>query len=65
MTAVFTLPRRMGLEFKLNQLIKEKAPLSKLADAARAGMEKLAGQDEYIGAPYQYVTITKAGITKA
>ena len=64
-TDVFTLPRRMGLEFKLNQLIKEKAPLSKLADAARAGMEKLAGQDEYLGAPYQYVTITKAGITKA
>ena len=64
-TDVFTLPRRLGLEFKLNQLIKEKAPLSKLAAAARAGMEKLAGQDEYLGAPYQYVTITKAGITKA
>jgi len=27
-------------------------------------MEKLAGQDEYITAPFQYVTITKAGITK-
>ena len=36
-----------------------------LAAAARAGMEKLAGQDEYIGAPFQYVTITKAGITRA
>ena len=64
-TEVFTLPRRMGLEFKLNQLIKEKAPLSKLVEAAKAGMEKLAGQDEYLGAPFQYVTITKAGISKA
>ena len=63
-TDVFTLPRRLGLEFKLNQLIKEKAPLAKLADAAKAGMEKLAGQDESIGAPFHYVTITKAGISK-
>ena len=63
-TEVFTLPRRMGLEFKLNQLIKEKAPLAKLAEAAKAGMEKLAGQDDSIGAPFHYVTITKAGISK-
>ena len=63
-TDVFTLPRRMGLEFKLNQLIKEKAPLAKLAEAAKAGMEKLAGQDDSIGAPFHYVTITQAGISK-
>jgi hypothetical protein len=64
-TDVFTLPRRMGLEFKLHQLIKEKAPVAKLAEAAKAGMEKLAGQDQYVGPPYQYVTITAAGIAKA
>jgi hypothetical protein len=64
-TDVFTLPRRMGLEFKLNQLIKEKAPLAKLAEAAKAGMEKLAGQDKYLGPPYQYVTITQAGMVKS
>ena len=63
-TDVFTLPRRMGLEFKLSQLIKEKAPLAKLAEAAKAGMEKLAGQDDSIGAPFHYVTITQAGISK-
>ncbi len=63
-TEVFTLPRRMGLEFKLNQLLKEKAPLAKLAAAAKAGMEKLAGQDDAIGAPFHYVTISKAGISK-
>ncbi len=64
-TGVFTLPRRLGLEFKLQQLIQEKAPLAKLAAAAKAGMEKLAGRDEAIGAPFHYVTITKAGISKA
>jgi hypothetical protein len=63
-TDVFTLPRRLGLEFKLNQLLKEKAPLAKLAAAAKAGMEKLAGQDDSIGAPFHYVTITQAGISK-
>ena len=63
-TEVFTLPRRLGLEFKLNQLIKEKAPVAKLAEAAKAGMEKLAGQDESIGAPFHYVSITKAGISR-
>jgi hypothetical protein len=64
-TDVFTLPRRLGLEFKLNQLIKEKAPLAQLAEAAKAGMEKLAGRDESIGAPFQYVTITRGGVSKA
>jgi len=63
-TEVFSLPRRMGLEFKLSRLIKEKAPLAKLAEVAKTGMEKLAGQDEYVGAPFHYVTITKAGISK-
>jgi hypothetical protein len=63
-TEVFTLPRRMGLEFKLNQQIKEKAPLAKLAETAKAWMEKLAGQDDSIGAPYTYVTIDKSGISK-
>ncbi|MFZ5449737.1 MAG: hypothetical protein ACOZFS_13990 [Thermodesulfobacteriota bacterium] len=61
-TEVFTLPRRMGLEFKLNELVKKKAPLAQVADAAKAGMEKLASQDQTIGAPYHYITITAKGI---
>ncbi|MGA7577966.1 MAG: hypothetical protein ACLQUW_01515 [Desulfobaccales bacterium] len=64
-TKVFTLPRRLGLEFTLNRLLKEKAPISGLVAAARAGMEKLAAQDEYLGSPYRYVTITGAGISEA
>jgi hypothetical protein len=63
-TDVFSLPRRMGLEFKLSHLIKDRAPLTKLVEAAKAGMEKLAGQDEYVGGPFHYVTITKSGISK-
>lgn len=62
-TEVFTLPRRMGLEFQLSRLIKEKAPLAKLVDTARAGMEKLAARDESLGPPYRYVTVTGAGIS--
>jgi hypothetical protein len=61
-TDVFTLPRRMGLEFKLNELVKKKAPLAQVVDAAKAGMEKLAAQDQTIGSPYRYVTITAQGI---
>ncbi len=63
-TDIFTLPRRMGLEFKLNELVKKKAPLAQVVDAAKAGMEKLAAQDDSIGAPYRYVTITAQGITE-
>jgi hypothetical protein len=64
-TEVFTLPRRLGLEFTLNRLIKEKAPLASLVAAARAGMEKLAARDESLGPPYRYATITGAGISEA
>jgi len=61
-TDIFTLPRRMGLEFKLNDLVKKKAPLAQVVEAAKAGMDKLALQDPAIGAPYHYVTITAKGI---
>jgi hypothetical protein len=61
-TDVYTLPRRMGLEYKLNELIKQKAPLARLVEAAKAGMEKLAAQDSSIGPPYHYATITAQGI---
>jgi hypothetical protein len=59
---VFTLPRRMGLEYKLNDLIQKKAPLAQLVETAKAGMDKLAAQDPTIGPPYHYVTITAQGI---
>jgi hypothetical protein len=61
-TEVFTLPRRMGLEFTLNELVKKKAPLAQMVDAAKSGMAKMAQQDHSIGPPYHYVTITAQGI---
>ena len=63
-TTTFSLPRRLGLEFKLNQLVQQKAPLAQVVEAAKAGMEKLASLDDRIGPPYRYVTITKAGLAK-
>jgi hypothetical protein len=64
-TNIFTLPRRMGLEFSLKQLVESKAPLPKLVDLIKSHMEKLAGLDESIGPPYHYVTITGKGIITA
>ncbi len=61
-TNIFTLPRRMGLEFRLNQLLQQQAPLSRLVEVAKVGLERLAGQDEYIGPPYRFLTITAAGV---
>lgn len=63
-TNIFTLPRRMGLEFKMTQLLAKKAPLAEIAGVAKAAMEKLAGQDEYIGPPFHFLTITAAGVKK-
>jgi 20S proteasome alpha/beta subunit len=63
-TEVFTLPRRMGLEFRLNQLVKSKAPVDSILNLARNGMEALANQDEDIGGPFRYVTITAKGIVQ-
>jgi hypothetical protein len=64
-TNIFTLPRRMGLEFKLNQLVEQQAPLSQIVAAAKTEMEKQAQRDELIGPPYRYLTITAQGIAEA
>ena len=52
----------MGLEFTLKELVEKKAPLAKVVEEVKAQMEKLAGQDEHIGPPYHYRTITAQGI---
>ena len=61
---IFTLPRRMGLEFTLKQLLDRKAPLSEVAGVVKSHMKKLADQDERIGPPYHYLTITGKGIAE-
>ncbi len=59
---IFTLPRRMGLEYTLNSLVAQNAPLAQVVEMAKSSMEKLAAQDERIGPPYRYLTITAQGV---
>jgi hypothetical protein len=61
-THIFTLPRRMGLEFTLNSLVAQNAPLAMVVDTAKSAMEKLAAQDQSIGPPYHYLTVTDQGV---
>jgi hypothetical protein len=61
-THIFTLPRRMGLEYTLNSLVAQNAPLSQVVATAKSSMEKLAAQDERLGPPYRYLTVTAQGI---
>jgi hypothetical protein len=63
-THIFTLPRRMGLEYTLNSLVAQIAPLATVVAAAKAGMEKLAARDERLGPPFQYLTVTDQGVQK-
>lgn len=61
-THIFTVPRRMGLEFQLNQLVAQMAPLSQVTDLVKAFMEKLAARDEYVAPPFKYRIITREGV---
>ena len=42
----FALPRRMGLEFQLNRMCKEKAPLKEIVKKVVEGLERLKNQGE-------------------
>jgi hypothetical protein len=54
----------MGLEFKLNGLVAAMAPLSEVVALAKSAMAKLASQDEYVGPPFTYLTVTRQGVMK-
>ena len=56
----FCLPRRMGLEYQLNQLGKANAPLEGILAKAREGMEKLRMQGEARG-PVDWARINHDG----
>jgi len=56
----FSIPRRMGLEFHLNTLCKENAPLREIVDRVKEGIEKLKEQGE-IRFPVSYALITQEG----
>jgi hypothetical protein len=56
----FSLPRRMGLEFQLNKMCKENAPLKEMAKKMAEGMERLKGQGE-VGSSFSFAMITREG----
>jgi hypothetical protein len=56
----FSLPRRMGLEFQLNKMCKEAAPLKEILKKIKEGMERLKGQGE-VGSSLSYAMITQEG----
>lgn len=56
----FSLPRRMGLEFQLNKMCKENAPLKEILKKMTEGMEQLKSKGEVSG-PFSFGMITKEG----
>jgi hypothetical protein len=60
----YTVPRRMGLEYRLNQLSKDNAPLGEILSMIRDTMEQLGQKEDEVGPPYDYAIITKEGFKK-
>ena len=56
----FSLPRRMGLEFQLNKMCKEKAPLKEISKKVIEGLERLKNQGE-ISSSFSFGMITQEG----
>ncbi len=56
----FSLPRRMGLEFRLNKMCKENASLKEILRKMTDGMEQLKSKGEVSG-PFSFATITQEG----
>jgi len=56
----FSLPRRMSLEFQLNKMCKENAPLKEILRKMTEGMEHLKNKGEVTG-PFSFAMITREG----
>jgi hypothetical protein len=56
----FSLPRRMALEYRLNELSKRGASLDDILDAVKGGVEKLKARGETKG-PFSWAKITQEG----
>ena len=59
-SSAFSLPRRMSLEFQLNKMCKENAPLKEILKKMTDGMEYLKNKGEVIG-PFSFAMITREG----
>ncbi len=56
----FSLPRRMGLEFQLNKICKEKGSLEEIFEKVKEGMRRLTEREE-VRPPIAYAIITPEG----
>ncbi len=56
----FSLPRRMSLEFQLNKMCRENAPLKEILRKMTDGMEYLKNKGEVSG-PFSFGMITREG----
>ncbi len=56
----FSLPRRMGLEFQLNKMCKENAPLKEILKKVVEGMRRLKDQGE-VDSSFSFAMITQDG----
>jgi len=56
----FSLPRRMGLEFQLNKICKEKGSLEEILEKVKEGMRRLTEREE-VRPPIVYAIITPEG----
>ncbi len=56
----FSFPRRMGLEFQLNKMCKEKAPLNEIVKKVVEGLERLKSQGE-VSPSFSFGMITQEG----
>ena len=59
-SSAFSLPRRMSLEFQLNKMCKENAPLKEILKKMTDGMEHLKNKGEVAG-PFSFGMITREG----
>jgi hypothetical protein len=60
----FTIPRIMGLEYRLTQLCKEDKPLDQILAEVRSGMKKMAQLQEEVGPPFSYAFIAEKGFRR-
>jgi len=56
----FSLPRRMGLEFQLNKICKEKGSLEEILEKVKEGMKRLTEREE-VRPPIAYAIISREG----
>ena len=57
----FSVPRMLRLEYRLNQMSKENAPLERVRLEIEKGMEQQARVQEEVGGPFVYASITGEG----